>query len=103
MISNCRLLISYRLHSFLPALSFDTPAIKLSYDERALSLVSDIGYASWNIDIVKERNVIERVQERLTQLDELKQLKQKSSAKWASIRSNIVESFRKFDGLMNES
>lgn len=103
MISNCRLLISYRLHSFLPALSFDTPAIKLSYDERALSLVGDIGYASWNIDIVKEGNVIGKVQERLSQLDELRQLKKKNSAKWASIRGNIVESFRKFDGLMNES
>ena len=103
MIANCRLLISYRLHSFLPALSFDTPAIKLSYDERALSLVSDIGYAPWNIDVVKEDNVLDSIQDRLTRLDELKSLKDKNKEKWALIRDNIVNSFRKFDELMDGS
>ena len=102
MIVNCRLLISYRLHSFLPALSFGTPVIKISYDERALSLIDDIGYDEWNINLVTSNDVVGEVKNRMKRLGELKILKQTNEDKWKSIRQNLINSFSEFDRLMEE-
>ncbi len=101
MIANCKLLITYRLHSFLPALSFGTPAIKISYDERALSLIDDIGYDDWNINLVKSDNLIEQVRDRISRLEELRLLKKKNVDKWSVIREKIIDAFSEFDRLMD--
>jgi len=101
MIANCKLLITYRLHSFLPALSFGTPAIKISYDERALSLINDVGYDDWNINLVTSDGVVQEVQDRMKRLGELEDLKGKNTAIWQGLRSNLVESFAEFDRLMD--
>lgn len=65
--------ISYRLHSFLPCISMGIPAIKLSYDERALSMLDTIGLSDWNIDIVKSYNTSADVEAKIQQLEWLKQ------------------------------
>jgi polysaccharide pyruvyl transferase WcaK-like protein len=100
MIANCKLLISYRLHSFLPALSFDTPAIKISYDERAISLLGDLGYDDWNINLVKSDDVVGDVRDRMRRLEELPNLRSQNSEKWKNIRRNLIKSFSEFDRLM---
>ena len=38
LVVNARLLITLRLHSFIPRMSYQLPAINIIYDERALSL-----------------------------------------------------------------
>ena len=38
LIVNSRLLITLRLHSFIPRMSYQLPGINIIYDERALSL-----------------------------------------------------------------
>jgi len=101
MIANCKLLITYRLHSFLPALSFGIPAIKISYDERALSLIDDVGYDEWNINLVKSNDVVGEVRDRMNRLDEMQILKQTNADKWESIRHNLIDSFSEFDRLMD--
>lgn len=53
-IANCDLLVTFRLHSFVPAVGFRVPAINISYDERAARLVEDIGFGRWNIDLIQE-------------------------------------------------
>lgn len=103
MIANCRLLITYRLHAFLPALSFGTPAIKISYDERALSLIADVGYDSWNINLVTCNDVVKEVKDRMSRLGELQLLKEANKRKWGTIRSNLIDTFSEFDRLMDEN
>jgi polysaccharide pyruvyl transferase WcaK-like protein len=100
MIANCKLIITYRLHSFLPALSFSTPAIKISYDERALSLIEDVGYDKWNINLVTSNDVVGEVRDRMSRLGELDVLKNTNTDKWENIRQNLISSFSKFDKLM---
>lgn len=94
-LRNTRLNITYRLHSFIPCLSFDVPTIKISYDERAISMLDTLGLSDWNIDLMKD-NVIEEVTNRLNNLDELKTLKNKLKPDWQNIRSTIVSSCELF-------
>jgi polysaccharide pyruvyl transferase WcaK-like protein len=94
-LRNTRLNITYRLHSFIPCLSYDIPTIKISYDERAISMLNTLGLSDWNIDLMKD-NVIEEVTNRLDNLDELKVLKNKLQTDWQNIRSTIVNSCELF-------
>jgi len=103
MIKNCKLLISYRLHSFLPALSFGTPCIKISYDQRALSLINDIGYGSWNINMFEERDVEKAVFDRIDRIDELKELVTMNALLWKSYHGTILRAFESFNQLMINS
>jgi len=43
--------ISFRLHTSIPCFSLGVPLVNLSYDERALSLVKDLGLADRNLSI----------------------------------------------------
>jgi hypothetical protein len=95
-LKNTRLNITYRLHSFLPCLSFDIPAIKISYDERALSMLETIGMGEWNINMLK-MNVIEEVISRINSLDRLNKLKEEYKLSiWKQFRETIINNFNIF-------
>jgi polysaccharide pyruvyl transferase WcaK-like protein len=64
LLRSCRFNISYRLHATLPCLAFERPTIKISYDERALSLMDTVGMASWNIDMIDTDDVVSQVVDR---------------------------------------
>jgi hypothetical protein len=87
LLKNCRLNITYRVHSALPCMAFKTPFIKLSYDERALSLIETVGFKEWNIDIVSTNNVLDSVNDRLTNLDELGHMHYAASPLWESLKA----------------
>jgi polysaccharide pyruvyl transferase WcaK-like protein len=96
LLKSATLNISYRLHSFLPCLSFGIPTIKISYDERALSLVETIGYGEWNIDMMQTDDTIGAVIDRYNHLDELKVLKEQATPIWNQIDATIQEAFSCF-------
>lgn len=102
LIRHAELIITYRLHSFLPALSFETPVVKVSYDERAMSLVSDLGYDNWNINVM-QGNVTEQVSERLNSLSDLQKLKKKNQALWNAYEETILSKFSEFNDLMSNA
>ncbi|MFC1945682.1 polysaccharide pyruvyl transferase family protein [Chloroflexota bacterium] len=70
--------VSYRLHATLPALAFGVPSIKLSYDERALSLMETLGYGDWQIDITRADNVRDAVAARYAQMPTLQALREQN-------------------------
>lgn len=95
-LRECRLNVSYRLHSTLPALAYGTPCIKISYDERGLSLVDTLGYGSWNIDMMRVKNVRDEVAERYNRLSTLPELKTNNKEildGYYKIISELFESF----------
>jgi polysaccharide pyruvyl transferase WcaK-like protein len=102
VIRQCKMVISYRLHSFLPALSFNTPAIKISYDERAISLIDTIGMKDWNINMAKEENVLEEVKYRYDNINNLTTLKKAASERINEIDKLVNENFKKFADYVNE-
>lgn len=60
-LRRCRLNVTYRLHAFLPCLAFGTPTIHLSYDERGSAMVATVGMGAWDVDILREPDVVEAV------------------------------------------
>jgi hypothetical protein len=96
MLKHCALNVSYRLHSFLPCLSFGRPAIKISYDQRASSLVKTIGFDSWNINMVEQDNVVSHVANRLERLDELAALRASVCGHWDAMYQQMEATFRGF-------
>lgn len=98
LLRHCRLNVTYRVHSALPCMAFGTPFIKLSYDERALSLMSTVGYGEWNIDIVKSRDVLRDVAERLANLGEIDRNRKAAAARWAALRNTQDSVLRQFAG-----
>lgn len=98
MLKSAKLNVTYRLHSVLPCLSFGTPSISISYDERALSLLQTIGFGDWDIDMVTSNDVAGDVANRLDRLHELDGLKQKAAPIWAGLRKEMCDGFEAFAG-----
>jgi hypothetical protein len=101
-LKNTRLSIAYRLHAFLPCLSFDVPTIKISYDQRAFSMVETIGLEEWNVSLFEE-NLVNEVIARINALDELNVLKRKlESTVWKSLHDAITENLRIFASMVKD-
>jgi len=88
LLRACRLNVTYRVHSALPCMAFGTPFVKLSYDERALSLMKTVGFGDWNIDIVRSRDVLAEIKDRLSSLDRLAKVRLEASDTWSSIKTS---------------
>jgi hypothetical protein len=100
MLKSTKLNISYRLHSVLPCLSYGTPTIKVSYDERGSSVMDTIGLSEWNIDMLEVEDVVGAVLDRYDRLDELQRLREAAAGTWAEIKRVQQESMAEFAGLV---
>lgn len=85
LLNTARLNVTYRVHSALPCMALNVPFIKLSYDERALSLMDTVGYGDWNIDLVKEPDVLAAVADRIDRLGELPSLRERAAPVWRAL------------------
>lgn len=102
MLKSTKLNVSYRLHSVLPCLSYGTPTIKVSYDERGSSVMDTIGLGEWNIDMLEVSDVAAAVLDRYDRLDELERLRSAAAGTWAEIKRIQEESMSEFAGLVRE-
>jgi polysaccharide pyruvyl transferase WcaK-like protein len=101
-LRNTRLNLTFRLHSFIPCLAYDVPAIKISYDQRALSMLDTLGMNDWNIDLLKDK-LLPEIENRLNNINDLKGIKEKlSKTTWADLRHTMASSSEKFAQLVNE-
>jgi polysaccharide pyruvyl transferase WcaK-like protein len=96
MLRHSAVSVTYRLHAFVPCISFGRPTIKISYDERATSLVETIGLGAWNIDMVAGRDVVREVADRLSRLDELDAMRQRAAGAWAQGYEQHLHTFEQF-------
>lgn len=102
LLRNTRLNVTYRLHSFIPCIAFDIPTIKISYDQRALSMLETIGMDEWNINMLKD-NVVAEVSNRMDRMEELDQQKAElQNGLWAKNRNTIVQNFDHFATMVNQ-
>ncbi|MDX1590242.1 MAG: polysaccharide pyruvyl transferase family protein [Oleiphilaceae bacterium] len=54
LLKNADLVVSYRLHATLPAMSFGVPTLNIVYDERAMSLFNDLGLQDAYLNMVEK-------------------------------------------------
>ena len=74
LLRSARMVVSFRLHAFIPCLSFGTHAINISYDERSSNLVRTVGLEAWDIDFLREPDIVEAVLDRARRPADLKAL-----------------------------
>lgn len=82
LLRTAPLVVSFRLHAFLPCVSFGTPAVNISYDERSSSLVRTIGLGAWDIDFVRSTDPVGDVLDRCARLDDLTALRAAAQPTW---------------------
>lgn len=95
------LVVSFRLHAFLPCVSFGTPAINISYDERSSSLVRTIGMESWDIDFVRSHEVAAEVRDRCDRLSALEALREDVQPKWRELENVMRTAMKSFAQRVN--
>ncbi len=96
MLKSTKLSITYRLHSMLPCLSYGTPAIKISYDERGSSLMDTIGLGDWNIDMLAVGDVVDAVLDRHDRIGELEQVRAAAAPTWDELKQVQEDSMADF-------
>ena len=101
LLRRARLVVSFRLHAFVPALSFGTPAINISYDERSLSLVRTLGFESWDVDLVRSSDVVGDVRDRLARLDEYAELRRRAGSCWLRLEHAMRDASIRFARLVS--
>ena len=95
-LRNTRLNVTFRLHSFLPCLALGVPAIKISYDQRASSMLDTLGMDQWNINLLKQ-NVLQEVENRLDNLGDLDaMIKQLRQGLWPDLRQTLMTHCARF-------
>lgn len=66
LLKQASMVVTFRLHAALPALSMGTPVVNVTYDERAESLISDLLAEASSIHLVKEnQDFQDRLKERI--------------------------------------
>jgi polysaccharide pyruvyl transferase WcaK-like protein len=98
-LRNTRLNLTYRLHSFIPCLSYDVPTIKISYDQRAISMLETLGMDDWNINLLTQ-DVLKEVEYRIDNIHELDDIKASNKENWAELRKTMVDGCEKFAELV---
>lgn len=101
LLRSAPLVVTFRLHAFLPCLSFGTPAINISYDERSLSLVRTIGMESWDIDFVRSPDVVGEVRDRCARLGDLAALRATTQPRREQLEATMREQTAAFAGLVS--
>src|SRR5207244_4344794 len=100
LLRRARLVVSFRLHAFVPCLSFGTPAINISYDERSRSLVRTLGFESWDIDFVCARDVVADVRNRCARLHEFADLRRRAQPCWQRLEDVMRRAMASFARLV---
>jgi polysaccharide pyruvyl transferase WcaK-like protein len=95
LLRHCRLTVTYRLHSALPCVAFGRPFIKLSYDERGLSMFKTLGLDEWNINAVTG-DAASAVRDRLSRLPEFPRILERASPQIATLHETINDTFAAF-------
>ncbi len=101
LLRNTKLNLTFRLHSFLPCLAYDIPAIKISYDQRANSMLDTIGMKEWNVNLLKD-NLIPEIENRINNIGDLETIKVKSRGnEWQILKNTMIDTCNQFADKVN--
>jgi hypothetical protein len=100
LLRRAPLVVSFRLHAFLPCVSAGTPAINISYDERSHSLLRTIGLDRWDIDFVRTPDVAAAVRDRAARLGDLDALRSAARPIWRGYEQVLRDGAAEFTTLV---
>ncbi len=95
-VKNAQSLITYRLHSFLPAIVLGTHAVNISYDQRASSALKTLGLADWNVEYMLLNDPIATVMDRLLNRDELSKVLNSNKSRLDELKTSQETGMNEF-------
>lgn len=101
LINNSSVLVSFRVHASIPALSFGKNFVNISYDERASSLMDTLGLGPWDLNLLETSNLAVAVTERLAELETLSSLRGELTALWQDLDTLQNEEIGKFEKMVS--
>jgi polysaccharide pyruvyl transferase WcaK-like protein len=96
LLRRARLVVAFRLHAFIPALAFGTPAINISYDERSAGMVSTIGLEDWDIPFLSEPDLSAAVVDRAARAADLEAMTGAAQPIWDRLERTSLEALEDF-------
>jgi polysaccharide pyruvyl transferase WcaK-like protein len=102
-LRNTRLNLTFRLHSFIPCLAYDVPTIKISYDQRAISMLDTLGLDDWNINLLFD-DIVTEVKYRLDHFQELEEKKAElKKTNWSEMRETLIKNSHLFAEMVKQN
>lgn len=95
-LRSASLVVTFRLHSFLPCLAMGVPVIGISYDERSRGMMSTLGLEGWDIDFLTEPDLTAAVLDRADRLDELEGLRLELAPRWGALEDELRRAISAF-------
>jgi hypothetical protein len=88
-LRSASLVVTFRLHSFLPCLAMGVPAINISYDERSGGMMRTLGLYEWDVDFLAEPDLSSAVLDRAGRLDDLERLRADRGPRWRELEDSL--------------
>ncbi|WP_150130801.1 polysaccharide pyruvyl transferase family protein [Janthinobacterium sp. LM6] len=101
-LRTCKLHVSYRLHGFLPCLAMGSHSINLSYDERGRSMLSTIGMASWDVDLMQSGDCVSAIMDRARSVAQYRRARQDALPLIQELRQITVRGLQTLRTLASE-
>lgn len=96
ILKACRLNISYRLHSFVPCLSFGTPCIPIIYDERADSVLNTFNLKNWGINLFSQKSLVEQLAHHVDNLEQFPVMLEQQKTGFDFLKQEMIRGLEQF-------
>lgn len=96
VLKNASLNVTYRLHAFLPCVSFGTPTIHLSYDERGRAMIKTAQMSDWDLNLNDSDNFIDKLMDRIENLDSFFIAREKALKSFEGFKQLTVSRLKDF-------
>ena len=101
LLKQARMVVSYRLHASLPALSFGRPTLNITYDERATCLFEDLNLGEYSINMIDNSdNFRTDLIAKLSKLSDLDMVSVSSTKAWSNACALHADIFNNFNELV---
>jgi polysaccharide pyruvyl transferase WcaK-like protein len=95
-LRSASLVVTFRLHAFLPCLALGVPAVNVSYDERSAGMMRTLGLEDWDVDLLTEPDLAGAALDRVDRLEELEALRARRAPEWGALEGTLSGAIREF-------
>jgi hypothetical protein len=95
-LQSASLLVTFRLHAFLPSLAMAVPAVNVSYDERSAGMMRTLGLEEWDVDLLTDSDLTSSILDRADRLEDLERLRTSCAPRWRQLEDTLAGAIRDF-------
>jgi polysaccharide pyruvyl transferase len=95
-LQSASLVVTFRLHAFLPSLALGVPAVNVSYDERSAGMMGTLGLEEWDVDFLTESDLTSTILDRAHRPQDLERLRTGCASGWRELEGTLHGAIRDF-------